>query len=74
MAQKGNIMTVTVNLMGGYLMKFEQKKNILKEIFEKTEKMNDAEKNYLIGYIQGFNDKKSLYKDKNDLSAIDKTR
>lgn len=67
-------MTVTVNLMGGYLMKFEQKKNILKEIFEKTEKMNDAEKNYLIGYIQGFNDKKSLSTDKNDLSVIDKTR
>ena len=41
-------------------MKFEDKKKILKEIFEKTEKMNDAEKNYLLGYIQGFNDKKYL--------------
>lgn len=67
-------MTLTVKLIGGYSMKFEQKKNILKEIFEKTEKMNDAEKNYLIGYIQGFNDKKSLSTDKNDLEVIDKTR
>lgn len=53
-------MTVTVNLMGGHLMKFEKKKKILKEIFEKTDKMNEAEKNYLIGYIQGFNDKKNI--------------
>lgn len=67
-------MTLTDKLIGGYSMKFEQKKDILKEIFEKTEKMNDAEKNYLIGYIQGFNDKKSLSTEKNDLEAINKTR
>lgn len=41
-------------------MKFEEKKKILRQIFEKTDKMSDSEKNYLIGYIQGFNDKKKI--------------
>lgn len=58
-AKKTNTMTLTVEI-GVKMMKFEKKKEILKEIFEKTDKMNDAEKNYLLGYIQGFNDKKYL--------------
>lgn len=41
-------------------MKIEEKKKILKVIFEKTEKMDEVEKYYLIGYIQGFNDKKNI--------------
>lgn len=48
-------------------MKMEEKKKILKEVFEKTDKMNSEEKNYLLGYIQGFNDKKHL-------STINKTK
>lgn len=45
-------------------MKTNEKKEILTDIFSSTDKMNSDEKNYLLGYIRGFNDKKSINKDK----------
>lgn len=45
---------------GGNMLSLNEKKEILKIIFQKTDKMNDTEKSYLLGYIKGFEDKANL--------------
>ncbi len=42
------------------MLSLNEKKEILKIIFKKTDKMNDTEKSYILGYIKGFEDKANL--------------
>lgn len=42
------------------MLSLNEKKEILKTIFKKTDKMNDTEKIYILGYIKGFEDKANL--------------
>ncbi|SCJ49495.1 Uncharacterised protein [uncultured Clostridium sp.] len=46
-------------------MSIEEKEKILKAVFDVTDKMDEAQKNYMLGYIAGFEDKASLDKCRN---------
>lgn len=38
-------------------MSIEEKEKILKAIFDATDNMDESQKNYILGYIRGFEDK-----------------
>lgn len=42
------------------MLSLNEKKEILKAIFKKTDQMKDTEKSYILGYIKGFEDKANL--------------
>ena len=42
------------------MLSLNEKKEILKVILKKTDKMDDTEKSYHLGYIKGFEDKDNL--------------
>ncbi len=43
-------------------LSIEEKEQILKAVFDITENMSESQKNYIFGYIAGFEDKASLDK------------
>ena len=43
-------------------LSIEEKEQILKAVFDITENMSESQKNYILGYIAGFEDKASLDK------------
>ena len=43
-------------------MTTEEKEKILRTIFSMTDEMCESEKNYVLGYIKGFEDKSNLDK------------
>lgn len=54
-------------------MSFDEKKQILEDVFNMVDKMNEPNKIYILGYIQGFEDKSSIYKINNNKQEDDKT-
>ena len=48
------------SIRGRNMLSLNEKKEILKVILKKTDKMDDTEKSYLLGYIKGFEDKANL--------------
>ena len=43
-------------------MSIEEKEKILRAVFDITDNMSESQKNYILGYIAGFEDKASLDK------------
>lgn len=41
-------------------MSTEEKEKILKTIFDMTDSMDELHKNYILGYIRGFEDKSNI--------------
>lgn len=41
-------------------LSIEEKEQILRVVFDATENMSESQKNYILGYIAGFEDKASL--------------
>lgn len=50
---------------GMKMLSTSEKETILKAIFSLTDNMDEAEKNYMLGYIKGFEDKSNLHKKEN---------